>query len=242
MENQENISIKTNKETTTKTNKIEDLKNQKNKDNKEQKTARTELSNIQKNANSDKNNENLNLKQQKSNNFLQNNNLKQSSNKNKNKPKNWLLLLIFIGSPIIVGLLSSLLGGKMREDYIKPPAYPPDLLFTIMWCVLYIAIGIAAYLAYKSQKDNLKRKKDIIWFAIHLFFNLFWTLIFFRFDMLILATIWLLAMIVTAIGLTYRYFRCNLASGIIFTGYSLWLIFAMYLTLAITLLNVTGAV
>lgn len=242
----ESTTKQTTSKTTTQTKKLSDIKNIQNqnktlsKDG--QKTIHNELSNNSKNANYSNNNENITPKHNNNQDLLQKSNKSTNSENQKNKSNKWLVLLAFVGGSILVGILSSVLGGKMREDYIKPPAYPPDLLFTIVWCILYIMIGVAGYLAYMSQKDKHKRNHDIIWLSVHMFFNLFWTLIFFRFDMLILASIWLGFMIITAIVVTYRYYRSNLASGIMFTIYTLWLIFAMYLTLAITLLNVGGSV
>ena len=146
--------------------------------------------------------------------------------------------IILIGTTLIVGGLASLLGGRMQDGLTKPPAFPPDWLFPVMWSIFYVAIGIAAYLAYFSVKDKKKRTCDLICYGIHLFFNMFWSLFYFRLNMLIFATIWLAFVVITAIIVTFRYYKANLASGIIFTAYTLWLLYAMYLALGITILNV----
>ena len=145
--------------------------------------------------------------------------------------------LIFIAGTIIVGIIATLLGGKMRDGLTKPPAYPPDWVFTIAWSILYISIGIASFLAFKSVEENKKRRDDIIWYVIHLFFNFMWPLFYFRLNLAIFSCIWLVFTIATAIVVTYRYYRANLCSGIIFTIYTLWLIFALYLNLGIAMLN-----
>ena len=146
--------------------------------------------------------------------------------------------IILIGTTLIVGGLASLLGGRMQDGLTKPPAFPPDWLFPVMWSIFYVAIGVAAYLAYFSVKDKKKRTCDLICYGIHLFFNMFWSLFYFRLNMLIFATIWLAFVVITAIIATFRYYKANLASGIIFTAYTLWLLYAMYLALGITILNV----
>lgn len=146
--------------------------------------------------------------------------------------------IILIGTTLIVGGLASLLGGRMQDGLTKPPAFPPDWLFPVMWSIFYVAIGVAAYLAYFSVKDKKKRTCDLICYGIHLFFNMFWSLFYFRLNMLIFATIWLAFVVITAIIVTFRYYKANLASGIIFTAYTLWLLYAMYLALGIAILNV----
>ena len=146
-------------------------------------------------------------------------------------------ILIFIAGTIIVGIIATLLGGKMRDGLTKPPAYPPDIVFTIAWSILYITIGIASYMAFKSVEENKKRRDDIIWYAIHLFFNFMWPLFYFRLNLAIFSAIWLLFTVATAIVVTYRYYRANLYSGIMFTVYTMWLIYALYLNIGIAMLN-----
>jgi len=130
------------------------------------------------------------------------------------------------------------MGGQMRDGLKKPPAFPPNWLFPVMWSIFYVAIGIGAYLAYFSVKDKKKRTLDLVFYGIHLFFNMFWSLFYFRLNLLIFATVWLLFVVISAIICAYRYCKANLASGIIYIIYCLWLTYAMYLSLAITILNV----
>ena len=137
--------------------------------------------------------------------------------------------IFIIGGTLLIGVLSSLLGGKMRDGYIKPPAYPPDWLFSVVWPILYVAIGISAFIAYLKPDDFKKRRSDLIWYGIQLFLLFFWPLLYFRFDLLIISCIWLALVVISSIICTYRYYRANLISGIIFTIYTLWLLYAMYL-------------
>lgn len=163
---------------------------------------------------------------------------KKQPSKSKNKKLKYFTgFIILLSATLSVGGIASLLGGKMNKDFVKPPAFPPDWLFPVVWGVLYVAIAVASCLAYFSQKDNKKRNLDLIFYAVHLFFNMFWAMFFFRLNMMIFATIWLAIVVSTAIIVTYRYYKTNYASGIIFTIYTLWLIFAMYLSLATTILT-----
>lgn len=184
-------------------------------------------------------------KQEKENKTLNKNQQGLKEDKQEHKPKtrndnvrHAVGAIILIGTTLVVGGLASLLGGKMQDGLIKPPAFPPDWLFPVMWSIFYVAIGVASYLACFSVKDKKKRIGDLICYGIHLFFNMFWSLFYFRLNMLIFATIWLALVVITAIIVTFRYYKANLASGIIFTAYTFWLLYAMYLALGITILNV----
>lgn len=168
------------------------------------------------------------------------------TNNNQNKDdvkvnhKWWIDALIFIGGTILIGGIATLLGGKMFnfEKYETPPALVPKIVFPIAWSIIYIAIGVSTFLMWRDKEINSKdRKINLILYFIHMFFNVFWPLIFFRLDMPILAVVWLIIMIGTACACMYRYFICNLPSGIVFNVYTLWLIYALYLNLGLVLLN-----
>lgn len=218
-----NLNLNTNKQTNTKTKKetikLGEIKNK---------------NQTQSNAEQETKQEENTQKVQEKNNAVQNDKPK----KRNDNVRHAIGAIILIGTTLIVGGLASLLGGRMQDGLIKPPVFPPDWLFPVMWSIFYVAIGVAAYLAYFSVKDKKKRTCDLICYGIHLFFNMFWSLFYFRLNMLIFATIWLALVVITAIIVTFRYYKANLASGIIFTVYTLWLLYAMYLALGITILNV----
>ena len=50
----------------------------------------------------------------------------------------------------------------------KPSFSPPNWLFGPVWTLLYILMGIAAYLVYNREKDSKKVKRALLFFAIQL--------------------------------------------------------------------------
>ena len=185
------------------------------------------------------NSQNLNAKNhQQNSNILKPKTSNQTHEKKSTKKQNIITALIIFGLTFLAALLGKILGGKMVEGRINPPLYPPDWVFSVAWAILYVVIAIATYLAFKSCHNKENRKCTMIWYAVHLFFNLFWPLFYFRLDMLIVSTIILLFMVITAIVLTFKYFKINITAGTLFSIYTLWLLYAMYLNLALTLLNV----
>lgn len=162
----------------------------------------------------------------------------QTTNQANKKPlPKWAVALIIIGVTLMVGVIGTLLGGKMRDGYRQPFGMAPDWLFPVAWTINYIAIGIAAWLTYVSNRDLARRRNDFIWYGIHLFFNMLWPLFFFRLDLVIFAAIWLIFNILSAFTVTCRFYKSNLAAGIIFTVYQFWLLYALYLNLGIMMLN-----
>lgn len=152
----------------------------------------------------------------------------------------WLDALLFIGGTILLGGLATLLGGKMFnfQNYKMPPGTVPKIVFPIAWTIIYIAIGVSTFLMWRDKeiKEN-DRKINLILYFVHMFFNIMWPLFFFRLDLPIFSTVWLLIVALTAFAVMFRYFVANLPAGIIFTIYSIWLIYALYLNLGIVFLN-----
>ena len=114
------------------------------------------------------------------------------------KKNNIVTLIIAIIIPLVVGGMSSFLtkDAMMIFDSVKkPPLSPPGILFPIVWTILYVMMGVSSYLIYK-EKDNVNVKglvkSTLIIYGVQLFFNFFWSIIFFKFAMYKFAFVWLL--------------------------------------------------
>ena len=61
-------------------------------------------------------------------------------------------LLIYLAIPLAVGGLSALFSGGM-SDYAslnQPPLAPPGWVFPVVWTILYLLMGYAAYRVSES--------------------------------------------------------------------------------------------
>lgn len=165
------------------------------------------------------------------------NNILNSQPQNK-KLKPWMIALIIIGATLLIGVIGSLLGGNMNENYVQPPLFPAQWVFPVVWTINYIAIGFAAFLSFQTDQVMARRRNDLIWYGIHLFFNLLWPLFFFRLNLLIFSIIWLELNIVSAIIVACRFYKSYLLAGIIIIVYIMWLFYAFYLNCGVMVLNV----
>lgn len=160
----------------------------------------------------------------------------------KHNKGNWLIeALVIIGGTLLLGGIATLLGGKMFnfEKYSLPAGVVPNIVFPIAWAIIYLAIGISTFLVWRDKEIKREnRKTDIIWFAVHMLFNILWPLFFFRLGWIVVACVDLAIIVITGIVVMYRYYDTNLPAGIIFTIYVAWLIYAMYLNLGIVILNI----
>ena len=83
-------------------------------------------------------------------------------------------LIFFLGGTLLLGFLSGLLSMNSAETYaafIRPPLSPPGILFPIVWTVLYLLMGMSAFLVYESKSSG--SSQALLVYAIQLGINLF---------------------------------------------------------------------
>ena len=149
--------------------------------------------------------------------------------------------IISILIPLAVGGVSALLTRNNMDLYSTintPPLAPPTLLFPIVWTVLYILMGISSALIYTDRRATESDKKSALYtYALSLFFNFFWSIIFFNFRAFFFAFIWLLALIFLIIRTIMKYYKINKTAAYLQIPYLLWVTFAGYLNFAVYILN-----
>ena len=142
---------------------------------------------------------------------------------------------------LITGTLSAILTkGSMSlyEEIITPPIAPPSILFPIVWTVLYVLMGIGAAMIYTDKTAPAQKKeKALRVYALSLFVNFMWSLIFFNLRAFFFAFLWLVLLFALIVATIVRYSKINKTAAYLQLPYLLWVAFAGYLTLAIYLLN-----
>ena len=152
----------------------------------------------------------------------------------------WKPLIISFIITFGVGGLSSLLtkGGlesmKMLE---KPPLSPPDIVFSIVWPILFFLMAISAYLVYVSDGSEKHKKNGLFLYGLQLFINFFWTIIYFNLEMRVFAFVWLLLLWVVVLFMIKDFLKVSKLAGILQIPYLIWLTFAAYLNLGTIILN-----
>ena len=151
----------------------------------------------------------------------------------------WKKLLICIAIPLAVGGLSALFtSGNMDlyNEINQPSLAPPGWLFPVVWTILYVLMGIALYIVVITKTRDDKRRA-IISFGVQLFFNFFWSILFFNARAFLFAFVWLIFLWLAIIANIYFFYKINKNAGKLLIPYLVWVTFAGYLNLAIFLLN-----
>ena len=147
-----------------------------------------------------------------------------------------IILAIII--PLAVGGLSALITtNKMElfETVAKPPLAPPRWLFPVAWTILYILMGIASYLLYIA--DTEEGREALVLYGVQLFFNFFWSIIFFNLEAYWFALIWLFIMWIIILLLLIKSRKVDERAFWLLLPYFIWTTFAFYLNFGIAILN-----
>lgn len=140
-----------------------------------------------------------------------------------------------------IGVASALLTRNNMDIYslVKtPPLSPPSILFPIVWTILYVLMGISAAMVFTTKTASLKERKEALnVYGLSLFFNFFWSIIFFNIKAYFFAFIWLIVLLILIIFTIVRYNKINRTAAYLQIPYALWVTFAGYLNAGIWLLN-----
>ena len=145
-----------------------------------------------------------------------------------------------VALPLSIGLLASLLTRQSMEIFDavnKPPLSPPASLFPIVWTILYILMGIGAYLVYHSNADSTDIQKALRVYGLQLVVNFLWPTFFFNFQWYLFSFLWLLMLWVLVLIMIVRFAKVSKTAAWVNIPYFIWLTFAAYLNLGIYILN-----
>ena len=152
-----------------------------------------------------------------------------------------LKFFISVGIPLLVGGLGGFFTSSAVNGWYvlakKPSFNPPNWIFAPVWTLLYLLMGIALYLVWKSEANKGLKRQAIGLFAIQLVLNFFWSIIFFYahqpgWAFLEIIALW--AMIL----LTILWFgKISPAAAWLLVPYISWVSFASLLNFAIWILN-----
>ena len=150
----------------------------------------------------------------------------------------WKQLIISIAISLGVGALSGYLtkdSMSMYQALVKPPLTPPGWVFPVVWTILYVLMGISAYLIYIS--DSKEKVQALQIYAIQLMLNFIWSLAFFNMQAYLLAFVILLLLWISIFTMIKKFYEIDPIAGKLQVPYLLWVTFAGYLNLAIYFLN-----
>ena len=155
--------------------------------------------------------------------------------------KDLVSLVVAVAISLVVGGLGGIATSSSvatwYQDLNKPPWNPPGWVFGPVWTLLYILMGVALWLVWRSGWDSPEGRMALILFGVQLLFNLLWSLIFFGlrkpgWALLEIGLLWVLIL-----ATLVQFYRLRPEAGLLLVPYQLWVTFATALNAAIWWLN-----
>lgn len=159
----------------------------------------------------------------------------------KNIKKHTTKLIVSIVACLAAGAIGSVFTRSAIPTWYatlqKPVFSPPNWLFAPVWTLLYILMGIAAFLVWRKGLENRQVRIALIVFLIQLILNALWSVVFFGLEsplsgLIVISILWV-AILVTVI----KFFRLSRVASALLWPYLLWVTFAAGLNASIWLLN-----
>lgn len=148
-------------------------------------------------------------------------------------------LIISLVIPFLASAIGSLFtSASVSTWYLtlnKPFFNPPSWVFSPVWIILFLLMGIALYIIWIDKSKN--KKPAFVVFGVQLFLNVFWSILFFGLQSPLLAFIEII-FLWAAIMITIIYFYAiNKSAAWLLIPYILWVSFAAILNFRLYLLN-----
>jgi tryptophan-rich sensory protein len=131
-----------------------------------------------------------------------------------------------------IGGVASANAGDFYTSLSRPPWAPPPWLFAPVWTLLYLLLGVAAWLVWR-ERGFAGGRMALTLFLIQLALNALWTWLFFAWRQGALAFVEILVLWVLILATAVAFWRIRPLAGALLLPYLLWVAFASALTWAV---------
>lgn len=153
------------------------------------------------------------------------------------KISNFLKLFIAILISEMAGIIGSFFTASSVSNWYltlpKPFLSPPSWVFGPVWTLLYFLMGVAAFLIWQKGLEKKEVKIALTFFAIQLFFNTLWSIIFFGLHNPFLAFIEIIILWISILATIIYFYKISRVTLYLLLPYILWVSFAGYLNFSI---------
>lgn len=154
----------------------------------------------------------------------------------KNSYLNFVFSLIVV---LITGALCSWFNrvgmASFYEQIEKSPLTPPNIVFPIVWTILYILLVLAFDIILNIHEKPIM---PAVWLFIgNMILQILWCWAFFNNGQFLIALIILMILDIATAILVSQFYKLDKAAGWLLAPYMLWVLFATYLNWEVVALN-----
>lgn len=153
--------------------------------------------------------------------------------------KRLLSILQFVVISFVVGYLSRVLQGTSMEAWypglVKSSLTPPGYIFSLVWGVLYLLMGISAGIVWSAR--TVYSWVLTVLFAVQLLLNLAWSFAFFWMRSPVAGIVVLALLLACVAFYVIGCYKQSRVAAYLNIPYLMWLVFALYLNSYIVMSN-----
>ena len=142
--------------------------------------------------------------------------------------------------------VSYVIGAATRGEVygwyagLEAPSFaPPNMVFPVMWSLLYAMIAAAGWLIWRERAAPGGRARVTL-FALYIAFNWSWMFVFFSLHMLFGGLVWIIIVDALALAVILHCWNGPRAAALLMIPPLVWTAFATHLTAAYWILNGLG--
>ncbi|UPV99001.1 tryptophan-rich sensory protein [Halorussus gelatinilyticus] len=150
---------------------------------------------------------------------------------------------VLLGSVVVcelAGIVPSILTADEVATWYptlaKPAFTPPSWLFGPVWTTLYLLMGVALYLVWRSDDGRL-RNVALAVFVVQLVLNAAWTMVFFGAQAILGGLVVILVLLAAILATMAAFARIDRRATALLVPYLLWVGFATALNYELWRLN-----
>ena len=145
----------------------------------------------------------------------------------------WLALVVVVAA---IGAAASVHAGTFYSGLVRPDWAPPPSVFGPVWAVLYVLMGLAAWIVWRKSGFRSARGALALFMA-QLALNASWSWLFFAWHRGALAFADVVLLWATVLGTAVAFWRTHRLAGAMLLPYLAWVSFAAALNFSVWQLN-----
>jgi benzodiazapine receptor len=147
----------------------------------------------------------------------------------------------FVGVALLAGWIGSLATTPNIPTWYaglaKPAFNPPDAVFPVVWTILYILMGVAAWLVWQAPADVAHRRAALTAWFVQLGLNVAWPYAFFAAQSPLAGLVAIVALLLAVAATILAFRRVSGAAALLLAPCLAWVAFATVLNASILSLN-----
>jgi len=141
----------------------------------------------------------------------------------------------------VVGVVGSLFTYPSIQTWYatvrKPDFTPPNWVFAPVWIILFVLMGISAYLIWIKGLENKNIRIALLIFGIQLVLNGLWSFLFFGLQSPLYAFFEVIILWLVILLTITKFSKISKTAGLLLIPYIIWVSFAAILNFYIVRLN-----